>query len=147
MFVGSDPAAQYRDAVDWLRSDAARLATTPSPGATTRPEATAAESGEANIDRPTFEAAVRRAIEYVHAGDAFQIVPSVRFSVEFDGDAFAVYRALRLVNPSPFMYFFRHGSLSIAGSSPELMTRVRDGVVVQQAYRRHKTPGCDAGRG
>jgi len=129
VFVGSDPPAQYRDAVERLGRDAVRLATTPSPGATTRPAAAAAESAESNIDRPTFEAAVRRAIEYVHAGDAFQIVPSVRFSVEFDGDAFAVYRALRLVNPSPFMYFFRHGTLSIAGSSPELMTRVRDGMV------------------
>ena len=129
VFVGEDPAAQYRQAVERLLSDADRLATAPSPGATARPVPTVAVPAAANIDRAAFEAAVGRAIDYIHAGDAFQIVPSVRFAVDFDGDAFAVYRALRLVNPSPFMYFLRLGTLSIAGSSPELMTRVRDGVV------------------
>ena len=147
VFIGPEPGAQYRDALNQLAKDAERLATTASSGASPRPAAAVAPPTEANIDQAGFEEAVRTAIEYINAGDAFQIVPSVRFTVDFDGDAFAVYRALRLVNPSPFMYFFRHGSLSIAGSSPELMTRVRDGVVYSRPIagtrRRGATPEED----
>jgi anthranilate synthase component 1 len=105
-------------------------------------------AGEPNTLQPEFERAVRRSIEYINAGDAFQIVPSIRFDVEFDGDAFSVYRALRLVNPSPFMYFVRHDSVSIAGSSPELMTRVRDGIAhsrpIAGTRPRGATPEIDA---
>jgi anthranilate synthase component 1 len=129
VFIGADPASQYREATVALARDAERLANPGVSGASVRPALTNPGRPEANVTRDEFEATVRTAIDYINAGEAFQIVPSVRFAVDFDGDAFAVYRALRLVNPSPFMYFFRHGSLSIAGSSPELMTRVRDGVV------------------
>ena len=129
VFVGDDPRQQYREAGAALAADAERLASTPVPGAVLRPAFDPPTEAEANVDQAEFEAAVRTAIDYINAGDAYQIVPSVRFAVEFNGDAFAVYRALRLINPSPFMYFFRHGTMSIAGSSPELMTRVRDGVV------------------
>jgi anthranilate synthase component I len=129
VFIGTNPAAQYREAAAALAQDARRLGTASTSGATPRAELTALEPAESNIDQAGYEAAVRSCIEHIRAGDAFQIVPSVRFAVEFDGDSFAVYRALRLINPSPFMYFLRHGSLTIAGSSPELMTRVRDGVV------------------
>ena len=129
VFVGDDPRQQYREAGAALAADADRLASTPVPGAVLRPAFDPPTEAEANVDQAEFEAAVRTAIDYINAGDAYQIVPSVRFAVEFNGDAFAVYRALRLINPSPFMYFFRHGTMSIAGSSPELMTRVRDGVV------------------
>jgi len=148
VFVGPEPAHQYRQAVADLLNDAARLAWETASGAGAVPTLTAPGPGEANIDREGFEASVRAAIDYINAGDAFQIVPSVRFAVDFDGDAFAVYRALRLVNPSPFMYFFRHGSLAIAGSSPELMTRVRDGVVYSRPIAgtrpRGGTPEEDA---
>ncbi len=129
VFVADDPAAQYEQAAAALERDAARLAGSATSGAAMRPGSIGPVAAEANMERGEFEAAVRRCIDYINAGDAFQIVPSVRFAVDFDGDAFAVYRALRLINPSPFMYFFRHRALSIAGSSPELMTRVRDGMV------------------
>ena len=144
VFVGADPGAQYRAAVAALEADAGRLATAAAPGASARPTLEAATPGEANIDQAGFEAAVRTCIDYINAGDAFQIVPSVRFAVDFDGDAFAVYRTLRLVNPSPFMYFFRHGDLSIAGSSPELMTRVRDGVVFSRPIAGTRPRGSTA---
>jgi len=73
-------------------------------------------------------------------GDAFQVVASVRFEVPGVGNPFGVYRALRLLNPSPFMFFIRHGDISVAGSSPELMVRVRDGVVQSRpiAGTRHR---------
>lgn len=109
-----------------------------------RPEFTGAPAVTANMTQADFEASVRRAVEYVHAGDAFQIVPSVRFASPFDGDAFAVYRALRLVNPSPFMFFVRHGDVAIAGSSPELMSRVRDGRVTSRPIAGTRRRGGDA---
>ncbi len=148
VFVASDPAGQYREAVTKLAADAERIAGTTVPGAAARPAPVVPGAAEANVTQEDFEDTVRTAIDYINAGEAFQIVPSVRFAVDFNGDAFAVYRALRLINPSPFMYFFRHGSLSIAGSSPELMTRVRDGVVYSRPIAgtrpRGETPEEDA---
>jgi len=148
VYVGADPAAQYAEATAKLVSDAERLSAAGVPGGSARPPAATPGDAEANVTQQAFEQSVAKAIDYINAGDAFQIVPSVRFAVDFDGDSFAVYRALRLINPSPFMYFFRHGSMSIAGSSPELMTRVRDGVVYSRPIAgtrpRGKTPEEDA---
>jgi anthranilate synthase component 1 len=97
-----------------------------------RPEFDVILPANQNLSREEFEGIVRRSVAHIRAGDAFQIVPSIRFETEFNGDAFAVYRALRLVNPSPFMFLVRSGDFAIAGSSPELMSRVRDG----KAYSR-----------
>ena len=80
----------------------------------------------ANMTREVFEANVNKAREYIHAGDAFQIVPSQRFSVPFELPPFALYRALRRLNPSPFLFFFNLSGFSIVGSSPEILVRVRD---------------------
>jgi anthranilate synthase component 1 len=78
----------------------------------------------ANTDRPAFEGAVRRAQEHIAAGDVFQVVLSQRFEAEVDADPLAIYRALRYVNPSPYMYFIRLGPTAIVGSSPEMLVRV-----------------------
>ncbi len=148
VIIGADPGAAYDEALVAIERDIGRLAgaTRRSPGV--RPAFDLTTAGQPNTSQPDFEAAVRRSIEYINAGDAFQIVPSIRFDVEFDGDAFSVYRALRLVNPSPFMYFVRQGSVSIAGSSPELMTRVRDGIAYSRPIAgtrpRGETPEADA---
>ena len=129
VIVDDDPAAAYGSAVDALEDAAARLGrptahpVRPLPSFDDRPEATASMTQE------EYEAAVRTAVRHIEAGDAFQVVPSIRLEVPFDGDAFAVYRALRLLNPSPYMFFVRQGGVSIAGSSPELMVRSRDGRV------------------
>jgi anthranilate synthase component 1 len=77
-----------------------------------------------NMEREEFEAAVERIVEYVHAGDAFQVVPSQRFSAPAPVDAFSVYRGLRAVNPSPYMYFLEFGDFQIAGASPEPLVKV-----------------------
>jgi anthranilate synthase component I len=79
---------------------------------------------ESNITREEFEAMVARIIEYVHAGDAFQVVPSQRFSAPAPVEAFSVYRGLRAVNPSPYMYFLEFGDFQIAGASPEPLVTV-----------------------
>jgi anthranilate synthase component I len=77
------------------------------------------------MEREEFEAAVERIVSYVHAGDAFQVVPSQRFSAPAPVEAFSVYRGLRAVNPSPYMYFLEFGEFQIAGASPEPLVKVQ----------------------
>jgi anthranilate synthase component I len=79
---------------------------------------------ESNMTREEFEAMVSRIIEYVYAGDAFQVVPSQRFSAPARVEAFSIYRGLRAVNPSPYMYFLEFGDFQIAGASPEPLVTV-----------------------
>ena len=89
----------------------------------------AAETREApeftsNLTREQFEANVSRIVEYVHAGDAFQVVPSQRFSAPAPAEAFSIYRGLRTVNPSPYMYFLDFEDFQLAGASPEPLIKV-----------------------
>jgi anthranilate synthase component 1 len=79
---------------------------------------------QSNFSQPAFEAIVRTAKDHIAAGDIYQVVLSQRFSADVGVDAFAVYRALRHVNPSPYMFFIRLGERSIVGSSPEMLVRV-----------------------
>jgi anthranilate synthase component I len=76
-----------------------------------------------------FTAAVERAIEYIRAGDVFQVVLSRRLDIPFAGPPLELYRTLRVVNPSPFMFFLRTPTVSLVGSSPEIMVRVIDGEI------------------
>src|SRR3954452_4985720 len=89
-----------------------------------QPQVVAPPRFESNMAREEFEAMVARIIEYVHAGDAFQVVPSQRFSAPAPVEAFSVYRGLRAVNPSPYMYFIEFGDFQIAGASPEPLVKV-----------------------
>jgi anthranilate synthase component I len=77
-----------------------------------------------NQSREAFETGVRRIKEHIAAGDIYQAVLSQRFETDIKADPFTVYRALRHVNPSPYMYFIRMGALAIVGSSPEMLVRV-----------------------
>jgi anthranilate synthase component I len=77
-----------------------------------------------NLTREEFEANVARIVEYVHAGDAFQVVPSQRFSAPAAAEAFSIYRGLRTINPSPYMYFLDFGDFQLAGASPEPLIKV-----------------------
>ncbi len=83
-----------------------------------------------NFTKEEFEAGVEKVKEYIRAGDAFQVVISQRFSKPFHGDPFDIYRALRTVNPSPYMFYLKFGDLRIAGSSPEILVRVTSDEVV-----------------
>jgi anthranilate synthase component 1 len=89
-----------------------------------RPSLTEPPRFVSNMEREEFEAMVARIIEYVHAGDAFQVVPSQRFSAPAPVEAFSIYRGLRAVNPSPYMYFLEFGDFQIAGASPEPLVTV-----------------------
>lgn len=77
-----------------------------------------------NMNRMEFESMVRRSGQYIHDGDVFQVNLSIRFDTSFDGDPLEVYRALRAINPSPYMAFLEYDDLAIASASPELLLKV-----------------------
>ncbi len=84
---------------------------------------------ESNFTRDEFKLAVEKCQEYIRAGDIFQVVISQRLEMRIDCDPFEVYRSLRVLNPSPFMFFLRTSETTLVGSSPEIMCRVVDGEV------------------
>src|SRR6202043_1735400 len=79
---------------------------------------------ESNMPQAGFEAMVSRIVEYIYAGDAFQVVPSQRWSAHVPIEAFSIYRGLRAVNPSPYMYFLDFGDFQVAGATPAPMLPV-----------------------
>jgi anthranilate synthase component 1 len=81
-------------------------------------------SFESNMPRAQFEGMVERIVKYIYAGDAFQVVPSQRWSAPVPVEAFSIYRGLRAVNPSPYMYFLDFGDFQVAGASPEPLLTV-----------------------
>ncbi|GAB4180410.1 MAG: anthranilate synthase component I [Thalassobaculales bacterium] len=116
-----------------------------------RREATSAYSSleaRQNTTREQYMAMVQKAKDYIHAGDAFQVVPSLRFSVPFDLPPLALYRSLRRLNPSPFLFYLDFGGFAVVGSSPEILVRLRDGVVTIRplagTIRRGGSPQEDA---
>jgi anthranilate synthase component 1 len=119
------------------------------------PEKSASESGAGQADIPAqsnttpeeFKTMVRKAKEYIVAGDAFQIVLAQRFEAPFTLPPFSLYRALRRTNPSPYLYFLDFGGFAVAGSSPEILVKVSEDVVTIRpiAGTRHRgaTPSED----
>src|SRR5690606_22340713 len=80
-----------------------------------------------NVERSAFEAAVEKAKRYIYEGDIFQVVLSQRFGLTFTGDRFNLYRALRQVNPSPYLFYLDFEDLTLVGSSPEVLVRAEAG--------------------
>ncbi len=95
---------------------------------------------ESNFEQRQFEDAVRKCVEYIRAGDIFQVVISQRLQMNIGVHPFEIYRTLRVVNPSPFMFYLRTPSVTLVGSSPEIMVRVVDGHVTVRplAGTRHR---------
>ena len=108
-------------AFERLRRLEARATATP---AAVAPPPARSLSFEETLPLPSFLSAVEKAKEHIRAGDIFQVVLSRRWSAPFDGDAFAVYRALRSISPSPYQYFLRTPHGTIFGASPERLVRV-----------------------
>ncbi len=79
---------------------------------------------ESNFEQNAFEAAVNRCVDYIHAGDIFQVVLSQRLAIPIQCEPFEIYRTLRTINPSPFMFYLRTPETTLVGSSPEIMCRV-----------------------
>jgi anthranilate synthase component I len=139
-----DQGDDYDTAVEALGEAVARLGAglpyTPTPvGLDPEPPA-----WTSTFERSDFMAAVDEAKQAIRAGDAFQIVLSQRLATAAPADAFDVYRALRLINPSPYLFFIRHPEVAVAGSSPELMTRVRDGVAYSRPIAGTRRRGATA---
>jgi anthranilate synthase component I len=84
---------------------------------------------ESNIGKDAFFGMVKKAAEYIRAGEIFQVVLGQSFSMPFDLPGFSLYRSLRRTNPSPFLFYFNFGGFQLVGSSPEILVRVRDGRV------------------
>jgi anthranilate synthase component 1 len=106
-------------------SDAGQMVAAPPPGLE-KAEATRTMTPE------QYRAAIGVAKEHIEAGDIFQVVLSQRYDLDLRADPFDVYRALRLLNPSPYLYFLRFPSVTVVGASPEPMVRLRDGVVISR---------------
>ena len=143
---GLDPQAAW-DAAQARLNEAEAALERPLP----RPAAPVAlpNPGEpsSNFTQDSFIAAVERAKEYIRAGDCFQIVPSQRFSAPFALPPFALYRALRRINPAPFLIYFEFAGFAAVGASPEILVRLRDGEVTIRPLagtrRRGATPEED----
>ncbi|HLY06842.1 MAG TPA: anthranilate synthase component I [Rhizomicrobium sp.] len=141
-----DAASAWRMAADRLARACSRL---DAPVAPTSPNENAYPSApiESNMSRAEYLAIVDRAKAYIYAGDIFQVVPSQRFRRAFPLPPFALYRALRRLNPSPFLYHLAFPGFAIVGSSPEILVRLRDGTVTMRPIagtrRRGTTPDED----
>ncbi|MBX3396683.1 MAG: anthranilate synthase component I [Phycisphaerae bacterium] len=149
---GASPDADYQGAVDRIERVSERLLGSGSseaihPLRPLDPDDRASISIKSNFTREEFESAVRTAKEYILAGDIFQLVLSQRLRTQFAGAPFDVYRALRHVNPSPFMFFLKCPDATLIGASPEILCRVDDGIVTNRPLagtrRRGKTPEED----
>ncbi|MFO0897053.1 MAG: anthranilate synthase component I [Pirellulales bacterium] len=128
---GSDLQGAYEDACRRIDETVARLEA-PEPSLRTADIDTRRVpkiAYESNFTQPAFEAAVRKCVEYIRAGDIFQVVISQRLKLQISVHPFEIYRTLRIVNPSPFMFYVRTPSVTLVGSSPEVMVRVVAGQV------------------
>ena len=127
VYVSDDTSveASYRRALDTIAEVRWRLAgPVPRPGRPPQRDRTEPQF-TSNMSPEQFKANVARIIEYVYAGDAFQVVPSQRWSAPVPVEAFSIYRGLRAVNPSPYMYFLDFGDFELAGASPEPLITVQ----------------------
>jgi anthranilate synthase component 1 len=138
-----DPDAAWRDACARIESTMAALrAPLPFRTASAPHESLSLRS---NFERADFEAAVLRAKEYVRAGDIIQVVLSQRFEADApDVHPFDVYRALRSLNPSPYMFYLRFPELVLTGASPEVLVRVEDGTVETRPIAGTRRRGATA---
>lgn len=129
--------AAYDDAItrlEQLAIDGAKPLDEPmlSPPNPTGPDMLDPSQFQTSLSADLYEAAVEAAKEYIRAGDIFQVVLSKRFDFKLDAEPIDVYRALRQLNPSPYMYFIRHPELTLVGCSPEPLVQVQDGRVISR---------------
>ena len=106
-------------------------------------EGAGVELGESNMGKGGYQRAVEACKRYILAGDVFQVVPSQRFEMRTAVDPFDVYRALRVVNPSPYMFYLQIDGGVLVGSSPEILCRVKDGEVISRPLAGTRRRGAD----
>jgi anthranilate synthase component 1 len=139
---GADPAAAYRKGLAEIDGLIEKLRA-PLPAALPRPVASAGELAP-NFTPDGFREAVERCKEYVRAGDIIQVVLSQRFSAPLTADPFDIYRALRTINPSPYMFFLRFGATLVIGASPEVLVRKEGEQVEVRPIAGTRPRGADA---
>jgi len=142
---GVDARAAYARAGERL-SDTLVDLERPMPSTAPLPDSRMANMSQidSNMTHDEYLSIVERAKEYIRAGDVFQVVPSQRFRRPFPLPPIALYRALRRLNPSPFLYFLSWPGFSIVGSSPEILVRLRDGVVTIRPIAGTRPRGAHA---
>lgn len=144
---GLDARAAFAQASERLNDAVADLER-PAPHAAPASDVQLSSAIESNMTHTEYLAVVERAKEYIRAGDVFQVVPSQRFRRPFTLPPFSLYRALRRLNPSPFLYYLAWPGFSIVGSSPEILVRLRDGIVtirpIAGTRPRGSSPATDA---
>ena len=99
---------------------------------------------KSNLSKTAYEKMVKKAKERIRAGDIIQVVLSQRFETACEADPFSIYRVLRIINPSPYMYYLRMGSLRVVGSSPEVMVRLEKGTATLRPIAGTRPRGKDA---
>lgn len=127
---GASPEALYKEACAYLENAKNKIKTMSLAEAEKDKKASTLKlplNKTSNFTRETYGQAVQKAKEHIVAGDIFQVVPSQRFTTDFDLPAFSLYRSLRRLNPSPFLFFVNFVDFTLVGSSPEILVRVRDG--------------------
>jgi len=142
---GADPKEAYRlaaervdELVDRLRTPTAEL-----PLVDIDTEGPVTLKPRSNFTREAYEDVVRRCQEYIKAGDIFQVVPSQRFELKTTASPFNIYRVLRVVNPSPFLFYLTFDDFQLIGSSPEILVRVEDGLVTIRPLAGTRRRGKD----
>jgi anthranilate synthase component 1 len=143
---GTDPGHAYDDACARIEAVLERLSRPAPPLRPLDPSlAAAAPAPNATVTREAYEAGVRRIQEYILAGDAFQVVYSQRFQVpRGDVDPFDVYRALRVINPSPYMFHLEFPEAVVTGASPEVLARLEGGEVEVRPIAGTRRRGANA---
>lgn len=141
----NDPRAAYDHACGQVDELVARLS---DPSHTLPPRdidtySVSSLTPDSNFTRADYEAVVRHCQEYIKAGDIFQVVPSQRFEVKTTARPFDIYRVLRVVNPSPFLFYLPFDDFSLIGSSPEILVRVEDGTVTIRPIAGTRRRGRD----
>lgn len=146
-YIDDDVDRAYGKAVTRIDELVKRLQGSTASGKTFR-AAAPKHKASSNFSQTEFEAMVSKAKEYIHSGDVIQVVLSLRLERPTGANPFTVYRALRSVNPSPYMYYLHLGDFHIAGASPELLVRVEKGMVsthpIAGTRRRGKNSAEDA---
>jgi anthranilate synthase component I len=135
--------ARYDQAIGRIDAVIETLARRPAPPILELRAEPALPAFRSGFGRDAFEAAVRRIKEYIGAGDAFQVVLSQRLDVELTRSPFELYRALRSLNPSPYMYFLELDGVSLVGSSPEVLVRVAGGKITVRPIAGTRPRGND----
>ena len=143
VFAADDADVAYAAAVERIETAQARLATA-LPGRGTLPMDLPDGAATPAMLPAAYAAMVARAKDYILSGDVFQVVLAQRFSVDFPLPPFDLYRALRRINPSPFLYFLDLPGFALVGSSPEILVRVRDGDVTIRPIAGTRPRGRDA---